>query len=167
MSWDSFIQNGILEKQLSEGKLTNCCESAGIISKLSGEIWACSANFALLSYPLEISNENSDKKSIILMNESKEILNLFKSGCRPPKVQIRINKQMFEFIRHNEETSSIYFKRPQGGACIASSNLTLIISTYDETQKVYLQNQEEYFQNAGLCNERVENLSDFLRNAGF
>ena len=167
MSWDSFIQNGILEKQLTEGKLTNCCDSAGIISRLSGEIWACSSNFALLRYPLSITSELTNKTSTILMIESQEILKLFKSCHNPPKVPIRINKVKYEFIRYNEESCSVYLKRGQGGACIASTNLTVIIATYAEDKNVYLQGQAEYTQNPGLCNERVESLADFLRNSGF
>lgn len=167
MSWDAFIQNFLIEKQIPEGTLVNCCESAGIISKISGDIWACSSGFFLVSYPIQVQSEVSDKVSTILINEAQEILKLFKSGCKPPNLQIRINKVKYEYILYNDQSNSIYFKRPKGGACISSTNLCLVIATYNENEQVYLNNEEEFLQNPGLCNDRVENLSDFLRNAGF
>lgn len=167
MSWDAFIQNFLIEKQIPEGTLINCCESAGIISKISGDVWACSSEFSLVSYPIQVQSEDSASASTILMNEAQEILKLFKNGCKPPHLQIRMNRVKYEYILYNEQSSSVYFKRPKGGACIASTNLSLIIATYNEDELVYLNNEEEFHQNPGLCNDRVENLSDFLRSAGF
>ena len=167
MSWDAFIQNFLIEKQIAEGTLGNCCESAGIISKISGDVWACSDRFSLSSYPMKVQSELSEKVSTILVNESKEILKLFRNECKPPSLQIRINKVKYEYILYNEYSRSVYFKRPKGGACISSTSLALIIATYNENDCVYLQDEQEFYQNAGLCNERVENLSEFLRNSGF
>lgn len=167
MSWDAFIQNFLMEKQIAEGTLANCCESAGIISKISGDVWACSEEFALGCYPMKVPSEVSEKISTILINESQEILKLFRNDCKPPSLQIRINKVKYEYILYNDYSHGVYFKRPKGGACISSTNLTLIIATYNENDFVYLQDEQEFSQNAGLCNERVENLSEFLRNSGF
>jgi Profilin len=167
MAWDAYINIFLLEKHTQGEKTENCCAAAGIISKETGAIWSCSPNFSLKTYIMDIKSQKSSQTFKIKYNEAKEIINLLKNDPDLLNSGIRINKQKYQIVSHNRQAGSIYLRRPKGGACIAGTNLCIIIATFDENLQVLPSGQAPFFQNPGLCNERVEYLAEFLKSSGF
>ena len=156
-----------MEKQVSEANYKNCCESAGILSRENGNVWTCTPNFVLQQYPLEIQANNSEKTYKILVNEAREILNLINNKGASGRPGLRINKQKYEVVGYNEDNETVYLRKPKGGGCISGTNLCIIIGLYNENLQVVSNGQFSFFQNHGICNERVEALSQFLKSNGF
>lgn len=158
MAWEAYVYECLYRKQTKYGIYTNCCESAGIISSYDGQVWASTPNFGLLSY---YSYENEEFK---LTDEVHDILTGLKSAIKPQS--LRINRKKYLLVKDNYDEHSVYLRRKGGGACIAMTNLLIIIATYNDTLSVVSDN-EKFAQNPGLTNERVGTVAKHLVRAGF
>ena len=152
MACDSYIFNSLYKKG---DVYSNCCESAAILSRYDGHIWACTPNFKLQSYYANVNEQ------FVLVHEGIELAKAAQLKAAPHG--LRINKKKYLLLRYNDIPKSMYLRKKKGGACIAFSELTIVIATYSETLEVLSETGESFFQHPGLVNEQVEKLADFFR----
>ncbi|CAG9335356.1 unnamed protein product [Blepharisma stoltei] len=168
MSWDAYIDNWLLQKRTETTKYDNCCSSCAILSKFDGSIWACSPNFRLLNYKLDIPDEDSKYSERVYINEAANLVyTMNHDGKSPNKAGIRITNKKYLVVRFDSEAKSMYLRGRLGGACACMTNLCIIFASYDDNSIVTSETEYPFVQNAGLTNERVESLADFLRESGF
>lgn len=161
MSWHALVEHYLREKRSSEGTLYNCVESAAIISKLNGAIYASTPNFSLSQYSVTIPNDELGTSTPLRVNETKILLHSIKNGGTSlDEGGLRFNSEKFYLVHYDLDTRSMYLRKSQGGACISWTNVVVIYASWSENEQTsgYLGRS----QSAALCNERVESLSNVL-----
>lgn len=80
-----------------------------------------------------------------------------------PNVGIRINNQKYYSVRFDPENHSWYLKKDNGGACIAISNLALILGTFS----LKLNQANGVAQSPGVTNKACEYIASQLRESNY
>ena len=68
------------------------------------------------------------------------------------------------FIKHNPENNSAYLGREGGGgACVIRTAQCVVIGVWNKAGQM----SNGKLQNAGMCNELVENMGKYLATSGY
>ena len=169
MSWDAYVELCLMQKETVSGTIHNCCESAAILSAATADLWAATPNFEFLMDSTDVPSSDFSHSDRIIVNEAESLLYAIKNGgMAPTRAGLYLRGERYMVVRFDEDTSTMYLKKKNGGACVCLTNVTIVVGTYDSKMKVASPPGEAAFpQNAGLTNERVERLATFLRYSGF
>ncbi len=138
------------------------CEFAAIYGH-DGNVWAQSPGFSLYTYEFDLPQEDGSKKKVTV-NEFKSVFEATKGNRKGSEAGIRIANQKYMFIKHNPENNSVYLAREGGGgACVVRTAQTIIIGVWNKAAQM----SNGKMQNAGDCNELVENMAKYLGTSGY
>ena len=162
--WEQYIyqlQNKF-DQATNSYTLTNICEYAGIFG-LDGSPWALSSGFQLTTYEFDLVGEDGTAKKVNV-NEFTTALEASKGNRKGSEAGIRMKGQKYMLIKHNPENNSAYLGREGGGgACIARTTTALVIGIWNKAGVM----SNGKTQNAGDCNEQVENMAAYLKAQGY
>ena len=98
------------------------------------------------------------------MNEFTTALEATKGNRKGSEAGIRMNNQKYMLVKHNAESNSAYLGREGGGgACVARGTQCVVIGIWNKS--AFMSNKQT--QNAGDCNEQVENMVQYLKTNGY
>lgn len=138
------------------------CEFSAIYGH-DGNAWATAPGFALYTYEYDMPQEDGSKKKVPV-NEFKALFEATKGNRKCGEAGIRIANQKYMFIKHNPENNSVYLAREGGGgACAVRTNQCLILGVWNKAGVM----SNKKLQNAGDCNELVENMAKYLSASGY
>ena len=98
------------------------------------------------------------------VNEFTTALEATKGNRKGSEAGIRMKGQKYMLIKHNPENNSAYLGREGGGgACVARTSTALVIGIWNKAGVM----SNGKTQNAGDCNEQVENMAAYLKAQGY
>ena len=59
----------------------------------------------------------------------------FNTGKVTNPAGLRLNGQKFFIVVYDKDSSTMYLKKEKGGACAVKTNKTIVIGTFDQSQK--------------------------------
>ena len=145
-TWATYIYNGLLNKEDTDGNIYNDILVEAAIIGLNGVIWSHTENLSLNAGEIETLNNifnerTSSVSSISISNKKYEIVN-YKQGF------------------------SIDFTFDEEGGTIAKTNLSFIVGLYNKN-KFYRLNGEKHNQCLKICNYVVEDLANELKKFNY
>ena len=165
MSWDSYIAK-INTKETSAGNIHNCVEKAAIISLADGSIWASTPDFGLYGYPVDVPTEDGNGVQSVEINEIALFLHVVThDGASNSLAGIRISNEKYFKVNSDAAEGLIYLKKNGGGACIAKCHSCIVFGSWNGALSTSGAHTGSH--NPGLCNERVENVAQYLKDNGF
>jgi hypothetical protein len=160
--WEQYIPGMLQNKQLPDGNwLQNVIKEAAIILH-NGTIVAMTPGFSLGTYKYDIQLDELTKKPVDV-NETQILLEMILNGkstiC---EAGIRINNAKYMVAQYDPAKKLAYLSKSRGGACAMATKSVIIFAAYSTEVKM----SDGREQQAGLCNEVVEKLADFLIKNG-
>ncbi len=87
-----------------------------------------------------------------------------KGNRKGSEAGIRMNNQKYMMVKHNPESNSVYLGREGGGgAAIARTNTAVVIGIWNKSATM----SNGKLQNAGDCNDLVENMAKYLKSNNY
>lgn len=154
MSWSDYT-NFLLQD--------GACQTAFILGLNDGLIWASTTNLEKLPNYI-FTTEDDDGNCIDYdVNETGALLNAINNEEKFGYVDLkkypyglRINNKKLFIASAERENKIISYSSQGGGACIAVTNMTIIIGTFIDS-----------ISSAGKCNSIVESLQQLLLDGGY
>ena len=145
-TWATYIYNGLLNKEDTDGNIYNDILVEAAIIGLNGVIWSHTVNLSLNAGEIETLNNifnerTSSVSSISISNKKYEIVN-YKQGF------------------------SIDFTFDEEGGTIAKTNLSFIVGLYNKN-KFYRLNGEKHNQCLKICNYVVEDIANEFKKFNY
>ena len=161
--WEQYITGMLVNKQLPDGNwLQNIC-SEGALLDMNGVVQACTPGFALTSYKYNVKIDDLNSKDVDV-DEVKVFLALAIDGnSKASEAGIRLNKTKYMLAKYDPDKKLAYLSTAGGGACVMASKSVVVFGAYKTSAKM----SDGQPQQAGKCNEMVENLAKFLISAGY
>ena len=147
MSWQDYVDTQLVA--------TGQVSQAALLGVSDAGVWASTPDFMPRGYDATVTAEDGSE-STVTVNEASDIVNFMATGTKPT-AGLRINGDKYMVLRTLPDPMTVYGKKPKGGICITKTAQCIIVGVYDE----------DAGQTSGGCNLAVENLGDYLRNAGF
>ena len=165
MSWNDYL-NQLQTKRVPDGEISNCVEKAAIISLSDISIWACTEEFGLYGYDVEVPTEDGAGMQPIHVDEVDLLQHIVNhNGSCNSLAGIRISNEKYFKVSSDESQGLIYLKKNGGGACIAKCDACIIFASWNSSQSTTGSHPQS--QSPGLCNEQVEKLADYLKRCGY
>ena len=145
MSWEDYINKGLINKSYKGHNYTNILTDAAIIGH-DGTVWATTGGIA------------------VKPEEVKKLREFFKQSDNNT-LSIIVGGKKYQVI-HYEAGKFVYLAAIGGGATIAPTTKAFIIGIYNRDKK-YRYDGKELPQCVGMCNTVVEELANNLKGCGY
>ena len=140
-------------------------EHAAVLDAEDGAVYASTTDFGPRIYMMGVAHEDGseEEEEEELINEAIDIRTLVIDGKRPQR-GLRINGEKYVILKASREAGDpsraartlVYGKKRAGGCCLAGSEKTIVVATFDENEG----------HAAGGCNRAVEELAAYLASSG-
>lgn len=158
MSWDTYVQNHILNSAAMGHEWKGMVESGAILDVNTGNPWTSGFNIGTIEV-------TSDGKTI-KVNQAANLIDAFKqpSGNTSKPGGIYLNG--LKYITVSKDDNRMVLKRNGGGATVGKSGKTLVIGTWAQAKKGKVDGKEKA-QNTGDCSSIVEELVNYLKSINY
>ena len=160
--WDQYIQGMLVNKPLPDGQWLQNVVKEGALILHDGTVVASTPGFALNTYIHDVQLDELTKKPV-QVNEKQILVEMVLNGKSTVcEAGVRINNSKYMVAKYDPVRKLAYLSKAKGGACAMAIKTLIVFAAYDTRVKM----SDGREQQAGLCNEVVEKLADFLTKAG-